>query len=164
MLEATVRCQTHKSVLVTVSWSIHRTSDNELHMDATLLPDRRRRENIQPRLFLDTAAKAATLRVTHRIGSIAPGETPAQGAARRASPRLTDSFIGAGTLTTSLDVGTSSGLKTCTLHGVFLHAGAYDVCMEVESAVDLETGAVLSVNDYAVSHPLQLIVDDLREC
>lgn len=158
MLEACVQCQTHESVSVTVSWSLHRMSDDTVHLDSALMPDRRRRENVQPRLFIENPHKAAPMRVTQRIGTADSPEAATPGAARRASPRITESFIGAGTLSTTLTVGTTSGMKTCSLHGLFMHEGTYGVSLEVESAVDYETGAVLSVSDYAVSHPLQLLV------
>ena len=161
MLEACVQCQTHESVAVVVAWSLHRLSDGTGHLDSTLMPDRRRRENVQPRLFIENPHNAAPMRVTQRIGAADAPEAAAPGAARRASPRITESFIGAGTLSTTLTAGTTSGLKTCSLHGLFMHEGTYDVSLEVESAVDCESGAVLSVSDYAVSHPLQLQVQEI---
>lgn len=136
-------------------------SDDTVHMDTTLMPDRRRREHVQPQLFIDNPHKAAPMRVTQRIGTADSPEAPTPGAARRASPRITESFIGAGTLSTTLTVGTVSGMKTCSLHGLFMHEGTYSVSLEVESAVDCATGMVLSVSDYAVSHPLQLQVQEL---
>jgi hypothetical protein len=160
MLEACVECQTHESVSVSVSWSLHRLGDESAHIGSTLLPDRRRRENVQPQLLIENPHKAAPMRVTQRIGTADTPEATTAGAARRASPRITESFIGAGTLSTTVTVGTTGGMKTCSLHGLFMHEGTYDVSLEVESAVDCATGAVLSVSDYAVSHPLQLQVQE----
>jgi hypothetical protein len=160
MLEACVQCKTHKSVAVTVSWSLQRLSDDAVNLDSTLMPDRRRRENVQPGLFIENPHKAAPMRITQRIGTADAPEAQPSGTARRASPRITESFIGAGTLSTTLNVGIASGMKTCSLHGLFMHEGTYDVSLEVESAVDCATGAELSVSDYAVSHPLQLLVQE----
>ena len=159
-LVATVCCLTHKHVTVSVSWLVSRVSDDAVRMDPTMVTERRRRDTSQQRLFPEGVVKngASSLKPLQRMGTLHsdPGLSVS---AHGASSRITESFIGAGTLSTALNIGTAAGSQTCSLHGVFLHSGQYDVSLQIESVKDAASGLILSVHDYAVCHPLQLQVE-----
>lgn len=159
-LVATVRCITHKHVTVSVSWLVSRASDDNVRMDPTMVTERRRRDTSQQRLLTETVAKssAAGLRPLQRMATVL-GDPGLAVSVHGASSRISESFIGAGTLSTVLDVGTEVGSQKCMLHGVFLHSGQYDVSLQIESVTDADSGLILSVHDYAVCHPLHLQVD-----
>lgn len=125
-----------------------------------MVTERRRRDMSQQRIFSEGAPKnsVAGLRPLQRMGTL-HGDPGLAVSAHGASSRITESFIGAGTLATALEVGTEAGLQTCSLHGVFLHSGHYDVSLQIDSVKDAASGLTLSVHDYAVCHPLHLQVD-----
>lgn len=159
-LIATVRCLTHKHVNVLVSWLVSRASDESVRLDPAMVTERRRRDISQQRLFAENVGKgaAAGLRPLQRMATL-HGDAGLVMSAHGSSSRITESFIGAGTLSTVLNVGTVAGSRSCTLHGVFLHSGQYDVSLQIESVTDHDSGMSLSVHDYVVCHPLHLQVD-----
>jgi hypothetical protein len=156
---ACVFCMTHERMEVTASWQITRSDEAVLHIEASMLPDRKRRDAAAPRLFGEAPAVTLTslLRTQPRLLSSTQGET-GLGQSRSTAARITDAFVGAGTLTTSMVVGTAVGPQTCRLHGMFLQAGIYDISFEIEEVRELSVGQLLVVNDYAFSHPLQIDV------
>eukprot|EP00892_Ulva_mutabilis_P007560 jgi/Ulvmu1/5176/UM021_0193.1 len=159
-LVATVRCLTHKHVTVSVSWLVSRASDDAIRVDPSMVTERRRRDMSQQRLFSEGNAKNAIagLRPLQRMTTLS-ADSGLAASAHGASSRITESFIGAGILSTALEIGTGVGSQACSLNGVFLHSGQYDVSLQIESVKDAASGLALSVHDYAVCHPLHLRVD-----
>lgn len=158
-LIAAVQCLTHKHVTVSVSWTVNRASDESVRVESAMMTERRRRDSLQQRLLTETVTKSACAgtRPLHRM-VVLNGNAGLGGCAQGATSRVTESFIGAGTLSTVVDVGTEVGVQTCSLHGMFLHTGLYDVSLQIESVTDASSRLNLSVHDYAVCHPLHLQV------